>query len=816
MYQEVIHRLLDAESDILDDTSRNANHQLGEGGGDPYANLMMMLSNNTNGGASISNQINATGSMGFSSSAQAELMPLLKEDDAFDIFVNNLTQPSLSPLSPLSPSPPTTLTNSSAGSDIHAKHANLLIKRSFRTMNLLVNDANSAAQMHERIATQQKQQPYNISINIQDEEAVYDKFLISPTRAVVLARKIFASYYSTYVSFHKARELEKKHHQEQNEDGGQSQNGNHGLKSLGLSIGCATDTTTATTTATTTTATTTSPTSPTSPTTASSTTTTTIGTTTNNTNLPTKPHLPHLNKLLSALLAAYPKQVILASFSSATNMSQTLEPMLKLQQYIPTDYSSPIHVLVDIITMGCTGRKRQSSLQQLQQEQQQAMMNGNDISHLNPVYIGCGHRKKFVRNLSSWGIVKQFVHVICHYDDAAEPTCDALLTIMEFICFPQKLHPGLAMSQMNDSNNLNKDKKEESAEEEKIFTSISHDAVLMELAKGAHYSVKLNSKNGDVNDDNHSNDDDDDDDDDDAVYCELKDCSASVSSKALLGIFEIVTGKVRKSDMIPMNDIEEVDDDSIECTAQKEAAPKEIPGIDDNKFLKAGITKLLHSAFVSKIGLIVQAMDINFATASSSSSSMVNDDGKNEKSEDLSISVHAVSHPGRYTIERPFTSRRLDLITLFTDIICYEEFNDDQVNLSAAISALDAVMGLPLKLPQDEVSNVLILNPWPALCDLLFDYPENSMYGVQFYKMLHGICMTNHEKTLKIVVQKCKFLSRAIKECKKQSSGSTRGVLIKCLNALRLHSMSIPPHSFLRHYLDSHDGWKEFEDQLIT
>eukprot|EP01083_Nonionella_stella_P193221 713866_1 len=81
--------------------------------------------------------------------------------------------------------------------------------------------------------------------------------------------------------------------------------------------------------------------------------------------------------------------------------------------------------------------------------------------------------------------------------------------------------------------------------------------------------------------------------------------------------------------------------------------------------------------------------------------------------------------------------------------------------------------------------------------------------------MLHSLCVTNHESTLKLVVQKYKFLSKAIKICKvKTSPASTRGVLLRCLNALRLHSQTLSPTSFLRHYLDSHDGWKDFQKEL--
>jgi hypothetical protein len=104
-----------------------------------------------------------------------------------------------------------------------------------------------------------------------------------------------------------------------------------------------------------------------------------------------------------------------------------------------------------------------------------------------------------------------------------------------------------------------------------------------------------------------------------------------------------------------------------------------------------------------------------------------------------------------------------------------------------------------------------IENPWPALVELLFIYPENNMYQIQFYRMLHAALKANHETTLKLVIQKCKFVSRAITGQRRTQLG---GVLLRCLNALRLWRDSLPPHAFLRHYLDSHDGWKSNLDTL--
>ena len=106
-----------------------------------------------------------------------------------------------------------------------------------------------------------------------------------------------------------------------------------------------------------------------------------------------------------------------------------------------------------------------------------------------------------------------------------------------------------------------------------------------------------------------------------------------------------------------------------------------------------------------------------------------------------------------------------------------------------------------------------VLNPWPTLCDWVFEYPENSLYHHQFIRLFLAICVEHHETTLRLVLQKVKFVARAIKTSKEK--GPLRGVLLTCLNILRLRSQSLPKGAFLRQYLHSHDAWKAFQDTLV-
>ena len=840
MMEEIIHRLLDGDSQVLDGINDNDNNNNSSLLSPSINEITNLLNNNSkDGNGDDVDDENKIGSMGFTQEIQNELLPLLQEDLAFDVFTNCLTCPSLS----------------ENGADDHDNHNNTKdedknkddvdvknnyeskvktnanttttkqIKRSFRTMTLLVNDTNAAQQLHQQIgisniANMNKKQQSQLL----DEEKVYSKYLLSPTRAVVLARKIFSAYHE--ICLHYCRKY--------NVQGEKQRKIANNFQPSSILASCHPN-----------------------------------GiiqsnqrnrngkkeqqhtTTRNSDEKIILPHLPHLNKTLTALLAAYPKQVILASCSTSTDnnniniIQQTLEPMLQLQTFC-SDYSSPMQTLVDIIIMGCTGKKRENSnLQQQQAMMMAAAQNAGGVGGIadpgmlmNQIYIGCTYRKKFVRCLSQWGLVQNFVNVIAshsiiippsssssssttvrnvggdgsdndqnldvdndhvYYEHVAESACDALMTIMEFICFPQQLHPSLAMNMgpnlLNNENGKNSDdaKKAESAGEEELFTPLTNVEVISQLANCASFRRIFNESRDNIVD----------------VIDMSPNNYADASSRTLLGLFEIATGKARKTLMTPAMDITEVDEGAVECKAQKEDQPKELPGIDDNKLLKAGITSSMHSTLVSNIELIVKAMDIRVKAPQ-------NAEGKNEVEEPTAENAvsGAVNHPGRYTIERPFTSRRLDLITLFADILSYENHNENKVNLVAAIKAMDALTELPIPAPNEETNHDTVYSPWPGLCDFLFDYPENSLYGIQFYRILHAICMTNHEKTLKIVVQKCKFLSKAIKECKNKISRSNRGVLLKCLNALRLHSQSIGPYCFLRHYFDSHDGWKAFETDL--
>ena len=603
-----------------------------------------------------------------------------------------------------------------------------MIKRSYRVMTYIIQDLQEAQEMLK---------PHFGK----DDDDLYHLYLLNPTRATLLAKKIFAAY-------------------------------RHLCKLYA---------------------------------------TTRTGTAQNNVDVDVpKAHIPHLNKTLSVILDAFPTQVVGASCAGGEKgVEMSLKPMLELHKHVAAiPEHSPMATMAQIITIGCSGRKKDTSSfqqQQQQQQQQQMMMmmmgqQGQANSAVDHVLISNSHRRKFVHGFTQWGGFSNLIDVISHDIKCADEVSDVLLSTVEFISFPQQPNPLASRlatttststsTSASASASVNKIKEEESVGEEALLSKLASEEMIQKLFDCITDKTDK-TEQSDV----------------DAV------------SSALLGLFELATGKARKlATTPPESGSGNGDDGAVECKATTEEIKVPSPGIDDNKMVKAGITDKMHAALNAKMDSLVSVLNIYMKNHGQGK-------GKGEKSTESSsddlASTRSVKHPGRYTIEKPFTSNRLQLLTLFTDLVSYESHcgsNNEKGtrNYNCATKALDTVMDLPVPpANEDEAEEGTIYNPWPGICDLLFDYPENNMFQFQFYRLIHALCATNHENTLKLIVQKCKFLSRAIKTCsEKAAPSSTRGVLLRCLNALRLHSQSVSPHSFLRHYLESHDGWKAFQDEL--
>jgi len=528
-----------------------------------------------------------------------------------------------------------------------------------------------------------------------------------------------------------------------------------------------------------------------------------------------RPHIPHVNHLLKSLLEGYANAVCMAACAGGRDgIEAHLGPMLT---YVAAESSSsdidvgsaaslesPLPTLAAIVTTGCTGRLSSNAAteQTMRNQQQQQMMMNNPMmmaqqarefhSSTNHL-ISRGHRRKFVRSLADWDLLTKLADCIDHpgTDESAlyrsEAACDALLTIVDTVGFPPMPPPGVVV------DDKKKKEMEESVGEEALLAPLATDDFLHHLT----HCVSGGSLNNSLS-----------------------------ASRALLGLFDLATGRSKSHSAPPALDAADVDEGTSEAARAVEETAEVI-----NKIKKSGLTALMHRRLTGSVDVLVRGIDVYALADGGSIDTRSDGDGNNGDD-----NGDAVRHPGHYAIKRPFTSRRLHLISLLADIVDFdndasnggdsagEGKEEEQVHdRSAAKAAIDAICALPLppscggKVDKndDGATDDVVYNPFPGFVDLLFAYPENNLYQIQFYRLLHSLCMTNHEDGLKVLVQKTKLIGRAIKAIESDAAvSSTKGILLRCLNALRLHSQSLSAHSFLRHYLDSHDGWKSYQVTL--
>jgi len=582
-----------------------------------------------------------------------------------------------------------------------------------------------------------------------------------------------------------------------------------------------------------------------------------------------QPHLPHLNQTLRVLLLAFPTQVIGASFRGGEKgFEQWLEPMLQLHQLLVVTWTimickgenenegecegehlsriaslirgeqqgaidedmsfllesparqrefSPLDIVRDILILGCTGiRKYASSLptSSIIPQTQQIHHTQQALSLQNKILINAGHRRKFVNGLIKWGGLEHFVSIIYKNKTCAQDIMEALLEIVDALLYHDDLfssnNNGGNMDQSGANAKNGKGAQQwETVGEEVLLAQLASPRVIHGLFEGLDRSQQKLRHN------NHDG------------YGSEQEYIETISW-ALLGVFELATGK-KKQQVQPQDpphvlgkEEDGAGSGSVECKMTDH--DRLLCGMVDNLMIKEGITDKLHAAMCQEMKSLVNVMDVYLQghLAMKKDQGDGHPDPSENRQDNYSSTRDAVTHPGGNVIYKPFTSTRLELLTLFTNLVSYKCYAVSKCEHNSTIEALDALMELPLPfepLGETEIDCAnqpgVVYNPWPGICDLLFNYPENNMFHVQFYRLIHTLCITNHEPTLKLVVQKCKLLSRALKVCCSQDRPcSTRGILLQCLNALRLHSESLSPNSFLRHYLESHDGWKAMKDEI--
>ena len=476
----------------------------------------------------------------------------------------------------------------------------------------------------------------------------------------------------------------------------------------------------------------------------------------------TLPDLSQLNKLLGAMLHAFPSSVIgAASAGGKDGVELSLHSMLLVHSLYPDEHS-PLSIVTKMVVVGCTGRPYEPYRETAAAAQQTpTSVNGDGL------WVSKGHRRKFVRALIDSGFLKIMMDSITHKSDnvddaialSMESLCDSLIAIIDSMA-----HPTLPTNA-----DVKREIQDESVGEELLLSSVCNDEIIRRI---------IISAGGPTN--------------------------PSSSARLLLALYESATGISKKIDRGPSTLDGTEDDGAVNAKAVKEASSSE----EMNKFLRYGLTTKLHTAIISQVDQFVQALDIN-----SQQSELM--EGQDDAYGRI---ISSVKHPGRYVVQRPFTSRRLNLITLLADLLCFEASSNvtSKDPLKTLCPAMDALVQMPLSLEEISGKKDVAMNPWPGLCILLFDYPENNMFQNQFYRLLLALCLSNHEPSLKLVLQKSKFISRALSVFQNpKRNASVRGVIIRCLNALRLSSQSLSSQSFLRHFLDSHDQWKSFQSELI-
>jgi hypothetical protein len=404
--------------------------------------------------------------------------------------------------------------------------------------------------------------------------------------------------------------------------------------------------------------------------------------------------------------------------------------------------------------------------------------------------VGMGQRRKFVRACMDFQLLDRLADTLTTEDGKddncddysasgkGEEVCEAILTMIELIGYP----PDDVPQQIRQGNS-------------KDEVAVGEDALLSPLATSAWWVELLG-------------------------YLNQPTCTPEqrlAISRTCMHAFSLATGN---SSRIVKSHAPATD--ATEQTSEKLVEEKEEHLT--NRLIEWGLCDKMHSALVSQIPLLVLSLGLpqqhvlNFNATFSTSS-------------ELTVDLPVVRHPGRYQAI-PLGSWRLQLLSLLKEILTYRGSNNASEGTpkndvqSKRCLALDAVMNLPLppefvkskKADEEKQNDGLkkndVYNPWPALCSYIWAYPNNDFYAIIFFEMFRAAVLEHHEATLRVILQKSKFLTRALKTLT-TSPGPLRSVLLSCLNLLRLRAKSFPPSAFLPQYLNSHDGWKEHVSQIV-
>jgi hypothetical protein len=493
------------------------------------------------------------------------------------------------------------------------------------------------------------------------------------------------------------------------------------------------------------------------------------------------PHIPHVNHLLQNLLIRFPSVVISSACAGGkSGIQSNIEPMIEYKQGQKSSLSPALALFSDIIIKGCCGISTTSSNNNF----------NNTTENINEdtVMVKKSIRRKFIHSLCEWGFVSHMVSLltISDYDQYSSSVphkpsiavvtselqelldldlhidgiCDALITITDAIAFPT-----ITSFYATAGGTF------ESCGESALLKPFGEDDFVKKLVAVA--SAETTTK---------------------TISLQRR---ATTAARALMTIFKLSFEK-RKADP------------TLESAGVNNKSDTEVPTNTtfESTMISIGIADRMYQNLLLSLPSIVRGILYAIANIDDPIDVTGEEAQPHDNDDDCEGGVH---HPGKTFVKRPFTTRRLHLITLLADILSYE----CEYSKNTAV-AMDTLLELCSKQNIDDHISSNSSNIWSGLIHLLFSYPNNNLFQVQFYRLLLAILIKNHESSLKLVIQKCKLVTLFLKATLHFSSPCLQGCILQCLNAIRLRYQSLPPKSsYLCTYLDSHDGWKAFLPKML-
>lgn len=467
----------------------------------------------------------------------------------------------------------------------------------------------------------------------------------------------------------------------------------------------------------------------------------------------------HIRELLDALLERYPEKVMAAACAGGiAGVQAHLQPLMRSDQTLT--------ILTHLVCLGCTGRKGIASAEKSAQH--------TAMYHHTPI-ISLGPRRKFVKAMADFELMSRLEVSLTSQNQFGEELCETILTILEVVGYPPKDGPMMGAKQEEDGK-----------------VKVGEDTLLLPMTTAGWWKSLLEALRNPE------------------CPMESREAIARTASQA----FALASGtssRICKSHA-PATDATEQTSENIVEEKEEEVA---------NRLIEWGLTDKMHEALRSQLPLLVEVLGLPSDHILDHQATTWEDEKKDDGvSENMKI-----RHPGKYETV-PLGSWRLQLLSLLRGILTYEGKEKDDNQSSPRALAMDALMDLPLPAevvkskkgsttdPSEDSATKSGLNPWPALSSFVWAYPNNDFYHIIFWEMLQAAVLDHHEPTLRLVLQKSKFLTRAINALSPLPNGTQVGLVLNCLNLLHLKSLTLPPSAFLTQYMGSHDGWKANKDKL--